>query len=468
MSRRHLGGLTAAVLAGALLAVAPMGAQAGALAGGTGAGTGGGRMDPHAMASKAAAALIQDRAPELKIGKHDGFVAKQVLSSGSLNYAPYERTFRGLPVVGGDFVVVTDDEGHVLNTSVAQTSRIRLASTTPRVLKGRATTVARQQVSKVRDVEAPRLVVWQGKTSHLAWETKVSGRDHGHPSLQSVYVDARSGKYLASKEHVVDGTGTGNWEGSVTIPTSGSGSSFSMTNSNATTLRCQNASGNVTFTGTDDVWGNGVGTDRETGCVDAFYSAEKMRQMMSTWLGRNGMDGSGGWVPIRVGLNDVNAYYDGTQVQIGHRQGTQRVDRLHGRRRARVRPRRRRPYAGRHLGRWHPGVRGRHLRCRDRVVLQQPGRRSRLPRRRGDQPGRPGPDPQHVQPVGRRRPQLLLELDPEHRGARGRRSGQPLVLPAGGGHQPDQRPADQHDLQRHDADRRRASRPPSRSCTTRC
>ena len=217
---------------------------------------------------------------------------------------------------------MTDDEGHVLNASVAQTSKVRLASTTPRVQKGRATTVARQQVDKVRSSEATRLVVWQGRTSHLAWETTVSGRDHGHPSLQSVYVDAHNGKYLASREHVAEGTGTGNWEGSVTIPTSGSGSSFSMTNSNATTLRCQNASGNVTFTGTDDVWGNGVATDRETGCVDAFYSAEKMRQMMSTWLGRNGMDGAGGWVPIRVGLNDVNAYYDGTQVQIGHRQGT--------------------------------------------------------------------------------------------------------------------------------------------------
>ena len=274
------------------------------------------------MAGKAAAALIQSRAPELKIGKHDGFVAQKILTSGDLNYAPYERTFRGLPVVGGDFVVVTDDEGHVLNTSVAQTSKVLLASTTPRVQKGRATTVARQQVDKVRSSEATRLVVWQGRTSHLAWETTVSGRDHGHPSLQSVYVDAHNGKYLASREHVAEGTGTGNWEGSVTIPTSGSGSSFSMTNSNATTLRCQNASGNVTFTGTDDVWGNGVATDRETGCVDAFYSAEKMRQMMSTWLGRNGMDGAGGWVPIRVGLNDVNAYYDGTQVQIGHRQST--------------------------------------------------------------------------------------------------------------------------------------------------
>jgi len=150
----------------------------------------------------------------------------------------------------------------------------------------------------------------------------VTGRKHGDASRLTVYVDARTGRVLTTKEHVLEGTGTGNWEGSVSIPTTGSGTSFSMTNSNASTLKCQNASGNVTFTGTDDAWGNGSGTDRETGCVDAFYSAEKMRQMMSSWLGRNGMNGSGGWVPIRVGLNDVNAYYDGTQVQIGHRQGT--------------------------------------------------------------------------------------------------------------------------------------------------
>jgi hypothetical protein len=91
-----------------------------------------------------------------------------------------------------------------------------------------------------------------------------------------------------------------------------------MTNSNATTLKCQNASGNVTFTGTDDTWGNGDATNRETGCADAYYAADQERLMLSSWLGRNGMTGSGTWVPIRVGLNDVNAYYDGTQVQIGH------------------------------------------------------------------------------------------------------------------------------------------------------
>jgi Zn-dependent metalloprotease len=290
------------------------------LAGGTGAGTGGGRMDPQAMARKAASSLIAQRLPALKIGRHDGFVAKPVLRSAGLSYVAYDRTYRGLPVIGGDFVVVTDAAGHVLNTSVAQTSKTRLSSITPTVGRDRAVAVARQQVSKASAAEAPRLVVFQGTTSHLAWETSVRGRDHGHPSYQSVYVDARTGKYLASKEHVLAGTGNTAYAGTVSFPTTLSGSTYSMKNSSAPTLVCQDAATNTTFSGTDDVWGNGVATSRETGCADAFYAADQERLMLSSWLGRNGMNGSGGWVPIRVGLNDVNAYYDGTQVQVGHTQ----------------------------------------------------------------------------------------------------------------------------------------------------
>jgi len=47
------------------------------------------------------------------------------------------------------------------------------------------------------------------------------------------------------------------------------------------------------------------------------------------WDGRGGFgrgggwDGNGGGWPIRVGLNDLNAFYDGTQIQIGHNQANQ-------------------------------------------------------------------------------------------------------------------------------------------------
>jgi Zn-dependent metalloprotease len=273
-------------------------------------------------AARAAAQLVSAKPEVLKASKHDAFKAGKVLSSMGLNYVPYERTYRGLPVVGGDFVVSTDARGRIVATSVAQTRQVKVRSTKATVTKTRARATSKRQLRHAT-LGGSRLVVLQRASSKLAWETWVTGRNHGDASRLTVYVDARTGRVLTTKEHVVEGTGSGNWEGSgLSIPTTGSGSSFSMTNSNAPTLKCQNASGNVTFSGTDDVWGNGSGTDRETGCVDAFYSAEKMRQMLSSWLGRNGMNGSGGWVPIRVGLNDVNAYYDGTQVQIGHRQGT--------------------------------------------------------------------------------------------------------------------------------------------------
>ena len=274
---------------------------------------------PGGIAAAAASAdrLVHSKPEVLKASKHDAFKAGKVLSSMGLNYVPYERTYRGIPVVGGDFVVSTDDNGKILATSVAQTRQVKLRSVTPTVSEAAARATSKHRLNRAT-LGKSRVVVLQTKHSRLAWETWVSGRKHGEASRLTVYVDARSGRVLTTKEHVLEGTGNGGWEGNVTIPTTLSGSTYSMTNPSATTLKCQNSTGNATFTGPDDVWGNGNPTNRETGCVDAYYSADKERQMLSAWLGRNGMNGSGGWVPIRVGLNDVNAYYDGTQVQIGH------------------------------------------------------------------------------------------------------------------------------------------------------
>ncbi len=50
--------------------------------------------------------------------------------------------------------------------------------------------------------------------------------------------------------------------------------------------------------------------------------------MLSQWLGRNSFDGAGGGWPLRVGLNDENAFYDGTQVQIGHNTANQWISSL--------------------------------------------------------------------------------------------------------------------------------------------
>lgn len=288
--------------------------------------------DSSRIAQDASRSWIDKHPGKVKEARGDAFVRTGTLTGANDTRAvAYERTHRGLPVVGGDFVVVTDATGDVLATSVAQDRPVELASTTPTVGRDRAVEAARGRVAQVSDVSEPRLVVWQRDSTALAWETQVRGTtEGGEPSWQFVYVDARNGSVLESREQIAHGTGTAAYSGPnpLSIATSGSGSSFTMTDPSATTLKCQDAATNVTFSGADDAWGNGNATAKETGCVDGLYAAQQMKGMMTSWLGRNGMTGSGGWVPLRVGLNDINAYYDGTQVQIGKNQSGQWISSL--------------------------------------------------------------------------------------------------------------------------------------------
>src|SRR6478672_10149658 len=280
--------------------------------------------NPRAEAQQAASAWVKGHGNALERSSQDAFTRAGTYTGDNGVYSmAYERTHEGLRVVGGDFVVLANADGQVVGTSVAQEAPVDIASTTAKIDAARAAESAKTLADAGAETTTPELVIWhRDADTKLAYEVEVRGTDQGEVSWQRAWIDADNGKVLETREQIAHGQGTGNWEGNVTIPTSGSGSSYSMTNPNATTMKCQDSATNATFSGTDDLWGNGVGTSKETGCVDALYSAEQERLMLSSWLGRNGMNGSGGWVPIRVGLNDVNAYYDGTQVQIGHRQGT--------------------------------------------------------------------------------------------------------------------------------------------------
>jgi Zn-dependent metalloprotease len=285
----------------------------------------------EAMAVSAAANLVASHPAALHVSANDTFVQHDVISStNGLKYVPYDRVHKGLPVVGGDFVVVTDSTGQVVTTSAGQDTTIELASTTPKVSKAAAEAVARKQMSTVDSVGAAQLVAYALGTPRLAWQSSVVGRDAEGPSKLDVVVDAITGAVLHTQEHVLHGTGTSGWNGPNPVPlaTTLVGSTYSLKDPTLTNVSCQDAANNTTFSGPDDSWGNGTQTNRETGCVDALFAAQTESKMLSQWLGRNGFDGSGGGWPIRVGLNDLNAYYDGSQVQIGHNQSNQWISSL--------------------------------------------------------------------------------------------------------------------------------------------
>ncbi|MFG3298119.1 M4 family metallopeptidase [Micromonospora chersina] len=274
----------------------------------------------RAVAADSARALVADRPAYLHASSDEAFVQKPVISSEGTQYVPYERTYKGLPVVGGDFVLATDAAGNLKYASVAQQQAIGSLATTPKLTSAAAAKTARAQLKTVSTVEGTNLVVYTlGTNPALAWETTVRGTDAEGPSRLTVDVDALTGTVLRKQERIVHGTGTGAWNGPspLTLNTTLSGSTYSMKDPTVTNLSCQDAATNTTFSGSDDVWGNGTATNKETGCVDALFAAQTEHKMLAQWLGRNGADGNGGYWPIRVGLNDQNAYYDGTQVQIG-------------------------------------------------------------------------------------------------------------------------------------------------------
>ncbi|MBO9521900.1 MAG: M4 family metallopeptidase [Nocardioidaceae bacterium] len=274
--------------------------------------------------------LVESRTPALRAGRYDRFVARPAVSSTrGLQYVPFERTYRGLEVVGGDVVIATDAQGQVLATSVAQTSPIGAIATTPRVTAARAAQVARGQVARDASTGEATLVVHALGTPRLAWKVPVAGIDrHGERTALDAYVDARTGALVGSRQRMAFGDGTGHWNGPspLSLSTTQSGSTFQLKHPTITNFSCTNMSFTV-LSGTDDHWGNGVGNNVETGCVDSYFGVQTENSMLSSWLGRNSFDGAGGAWPIRVGLNDTNAFYcdgsfgcpsGGMQVQIGH------------------------------------------------------------------------------------------------------------------------------------------------------
>jgi len=281
----------------------------------------------HVAAARAADDFLTGRPSLLQISVKDAFVRKNVETSGGVFYVPYERTYAGLPVVGGDFVTVIDRAGQIAYQSTATMDRpIQLASITPSLSQAGAEKIASTRLSSVTNVEGSRLAVNAlGASPRLVWETTVNGQGAHGISRLTVHVDALTGAILHEQEHVLYGTGTSAWNGPnpVTLDTTLSGSTFSLKDPSITNLSCQDAANNTTFSGTDDAWGNGTATSRETGCVDALFGAQTEARMLSSWLGRNAMDGAGGAWPIRVGLADVNAFYDGNQVQVGHNDANQ-------------------------------------------------------------------------------------------------------------------------------------------------
>ncbi|WP_055421866.1 M4 family metallopeptidase [Streptomyces pactum] len=264
-----------------------------------------------------------ETADDLGLGAKEKLVVRDVLKDrdGTV-HTRYERTYDGLPVLGGDLVVTTDS-GKTERVVKATAKAIAPATVTPKIAAGKA---ERQAVSAAEAAgaeqpeadRAPRKVIWAANgTPVLAYETVVGGlQEDGTPNELHVVTDAATGAKLHEYQAIHNGTGNTMYSGTVTLGTARSGSSYTLTDTTRGNHKTYNlnrgTSGTGTlFTGSDDVWGNGSASNAETAAADAHYGAALTWDYYKNVQGRSGIrgDGVGAYSRVHYGNNYVNAFW---------------------------------------------------------------------------------------------------------------------------------------------------------------
>nr|WP_123954690.1 M4 family metallopeptidase [Streptomyces showdoensis] len=268
-------------------------------------------------------------AESIGLSAQEKLVARDVVkdADGTV-HTRYERTYAGIPVLGGDLVVHQKKNGARSTTKATQAS-IAVADTAPALSAAVAgKSAVASSGAKSAAASSARKVIWaaSGKPV-LAWETVVTGTQaDGTPSRRHVVTDATSGKELFAYESIETGVGNTEYSGQVTL---GTAPSYSLNDTARGGHKTYDLAGGTSGTGTlftnsTDVWGNGLATNRETAAADAHYGAAVTWDFYKNELGRNGIRGDGvaAYSRVHYGNAYVNAFWDDSCFCMTYGDGT--------------------------------------------------------------------------------------------------------------------------------------------------
>ncbi|MGW3208960.1 M4 family metallopeptidase [Streptomyces sp. NPDC001135] len=287
---------------------------------------------PVTLSAAARTGLIQQAqadaaqtAQHIGLGAKEKLVVKDVVKDvdGTV-HTRYERTYAGLPVLGGDLVVHTAKSGRTEGVTTATTQKLKLASLKPQIAAAKAEKQALGLAkaagsAKTAADQAPRKVVWAvGGKPVLAYETVVGGlQDDGTPSRLHVITDAATGKKLFQYQGVETGVGNTHYSGKVDLSTTQSGSSYTLTDASRGGHKTYDLNHGSSGTGTlfsqsSDTWGDGTVSSAATAAADAAYGAQETWDFYKKAFGRSGIknDGKAAYSRVHYGNSYVNAFWD--------------------------------------------------------------------------------------------------------------------------------------------------------------
>ncbi len=271
----------------------------------------------HADSAKAATAR------SIGLGGKEQLVVKDVVkdADGTL-HTRYERTYAGLPVLGGDLVVETK-AGKTMDVIRATGATLKVSGLTPAVAKAAAEKQAVRRAKALGGTKSAadsvRKVIWAatGKPV-LAYETVVGGlQDDGTPNQLHVISDAATGKKLFEYQGIKNGIGNTQYSGQVTLTTTQSGSTYTLNDGARGNHKTYNLNHGSSGTGTlysqsSDTWGSGSNSNAATAGADAHYGAALTWDFYKSTFGRTGIknNGVGAYSRVHYGNSYVNAFWD--------------------------------------------------------------------------------------------------------------------------------------------------------------
>ena len=278
---------------------------------------------------------IRNNRAAARVSANDQFRARDVVvdADGS-EHVRFDRTYAGLPVIGGD-LVVHSRQGKFKNTTLGQGSALNL-STKPTLKPDDAVVAAGVEFgSRFLGTPERTLVVYaRGKQpAQLAWQVRM----HNAGADMTYVVSARNGAILDRWSNLetaaVTGSGKTLYSGNVSLGTNSlltgyelrdplRGKSYTIDGSNSRT------SGQV-YKDADNTWGNNTNSDAATAAADAHYGTAMTWDYYLNVHGRSGIanDGKGAYNRVHYGITYSNAFWndgcfcmtygDGDGVNIG-------------------------------------------------------------------------------------------------------------------------------------------------------
>ncbi|WP_431676994.1 M4 family metallopeptidase [Kitasatospora sp. KL5] len=285
-----------------------------------------------------AEAAMTSHAAQLGVTERQSSTVRDVVADADgSRHVRFDRSYAGLPVLGGDLVVHLAPDGSYRGADRAATTDLAVPSTTPTVGKAAAVEQANGELARagqgrttVQQGAQPQLVVdARSGTPRLAWQTTVSGTDYlGNPVARTVLTDARTGARIDAWDglETAAGDGASLYSGTVALETTASGSSYQLKDptrgntytgdaANKTDLCfgsiCFSRAPATLFTDADNHWGTGTTADRATAAVDAQYGTNTTWDYYKNVHGRSGIagDGKGSYNRVHYGNNYNNAFW---------------------------------------------------------------------------------------------------------------------------------------------------------------